>query len=157
MDEIAYAKINLALHVRGREPDGYHRIETIFAFAEEGDLLRVKPADAISLTVEGAFAAALGDGTENLVVRAARALARHAGAGAGAALTLVKKLPVASGIGGGSADAAATLRLLDRFWRLGMDLDGLKRIAGGLGADVPACIDSTTAMGTGRGDKLTPV
>jgi 4-diphosphocytidyl-2-C-methyl-D-erythritol kinase len=157
MEETAYAKINLALHVRGREPDGYHRIETIFAFAEHGDLIRAEATNEIGLTVEGPFADRLGDGPDNLVLRAARALAGHAGVAAGAALTLIKNLPVASGIGGGSADAAATLRLLDRFWGLGLDSAELKRIAGGLGADVPACIGSTTAFGAGRGDELSPV
>src|SRR5687768_8002278 len=102
MDEIANAKINLALHVRGREPDGYHRIETVFAFAEHGDRLRAAPADAITLEMEGPFADALPGGEENLVLRAARALAKHCDVNTGVALTLDKRLPVAAGIGGGS-------------------------------------------------------
>src|SRR5687767_216384 len=121
MDEIAYAKINLALHVRGREPEGYHRIETIFAFAEHGDFLRVESAEGLSLAVEGPFAAALADEEDNLVLRAARALAEQAGIVPAAALILEKRLPVAAGIGGGSADAAAALRLLNRWWRLDLD------------------------------------
>lgn len=157
MHETAYAKINLALHVRGREPDGYHRIETIFAFAEHGDLLSAEAADEISLTVEGPFAAALGDGADNLVLRAARALAKQGDVGTGAALTLVKSLPVASGIGGGSADAAAALRLLNRLWFVDYDVEQLAGLAGELGADVPACVESRSALGRGRGDELLAV
>ena len=94
--ETAYAKINLALHVRERLPDGYHRIETIFAFCEEGDVLSAEPSDRLSLEIGGRFATQLGDDSDNLVLRAARAV------GATAALRLDKRLPVAAGIGGGS-------------------------------------------------------
>lgn len=141
MREIAYAKINLALHVRAREADGYHRIETLFAFCEDGDVLSSAAADALSLDVTGPFAGGLGD--DNLVLDAARAL------GATAALTLDKRLPVAAGIGGGSADAAAALRLLGGA--------GRTDIAARLGADVPACLLSRTARGTRRGDEIEPV
>jgi 4-diphosphocytidyl-2-C-methyl-D-erythritol kinase len=154
MDETAYAKINLALHVRGREADGYHRIETIFAFAEHGDVLRVGPGEELSLDVEGQFAAALQDGENNLVLRAARALREHCDVNTGAALTLEKRLPIASGIGGGSADGAAALRLLNRFWDLRLNEAALTAIGHGLGADVPACVASRTAIGKGRGDEL---
>ena len=154
MEEVAYAKINLALHVRGREPHGYHRIETLFAFAQEGDLLRVAPSDRLELAVEGPFAADLDSGVDNLVMRAAAALQSRYAVGSGAALTLDKRLPIASGIGGGSADAAAALRLLDRWWRLGADEGVLLEIAATLGADVPACVSSETARGEGRGDRL---
>lgn len=156
MHETAYAKINLALHVRAREPDGYHRIETIFAFAEDGDELSVVPADGLSLAVTGPFGEALAGEGDNLVLRAARALAEHCGVSKGAALTLDKRLPVASGIGGGSADAAAALRLLRRFWGLEIGDAALHDIAAGLGADVPACLASRTMRGEGRGDALTP-
>jgi 4-diphosphocytidyl-2-C-methyl-D-erythritol kinase len=156
MEETAYAKINLALHVRGREADGYHRIETVFAFAEDGDRLRVAPAEGLRLELEGPYAGAVPAGDDNLVLRAARALRRICGVREGAALTLDKRLPVASGIGGGSADAAAALRLLARLWRLEPEAGALMDIARELGADVPACLDSTTAMGTGRGDVLAP-
>jgi 4-diphosphocytidyl-2-C-methyl-D-erythritol kinase len=152
LEETAYAKINLALHVRAREPDGYHRLETIFAFAEDGDRLSVAPADALSLHVTGPFAAGLGP--DNLVMRAAEALAQACGVGEGAALLLEKKLPVASGIGGGSADAAAALRLLRRFWKLEVEEVALLDIAARLGADVPACFFSRTLRGEGRGDRL---
>jgi 4-diphosphocytidyl-2-C-methyl-D-erythritol kinase len=157
MDETAYAKLNLALHVRGREPDGYHRLETIFAFAEDGDLLSVAPGEHISLEVVGAFADAIGPAGDNLVTRAAHALRERFGGDRGARLTLDKRLPVASGIGGGSADAAAALRLLSRFWGLASDPETLHEIAATLGADVPACLASATAFGVGRGDRLQPI
>ena len=154
MEETAYAKLNLALHVRGREADGYHRIETLFAFCEDGDVLRVEQGDGLSLRTEGPFADGLDAGDGNLVLRAARALREHCGGGRGAALTLDKRLPVASGIGGGSADAAAALRLLCRWWDVDPGSDALHAIARGLGADVPACLASTAQRGTGRGDTL---
>jgi 4-diphosphocytidyl-2-C-methyl-D-erythritol kinase len=153
MHETAYAKLNLALHVRGQEPDGYHRIETAFAFAEDGDRLSVADGDGISLSVAGPFAADLTEG-DNIVLAAARALRELGGTWAGAALTLDKRLPVASGIGGGSADAAAALRLLNRRWRLGVADEDLAELARGLGADVPACLFSRSARGEGRGDRL---
>jgi len=155
MEEIAYAKINLALHVRAREPDGYHRIETLFAFAEDGDRLGAEAGDAITLQATGPFAAQLGGSDDNLVLKAARALQSRYGISSGAALILDKRLPVASGIGGGSADAAAALRLLVRLWDLPAEEDVLLDIAGTLGADVPACLRSELATGSGRGDRLT--
>jgi 4-diphosphocytidyl-2-C-methyl-D-erythritol kinase len=154
MEEIAYAKINLALHVRARQPDGYHSIETLFAFAEEGDLLRVKAAGTLSLEATGPFAGQLGTPEDNLVLRAAEALRARYGVTQGVALLLDKRLPVASGIGGGSADAAAALRLLVRWWSLPAEEGSLLEIAGTLGADVPACLGSQSALGTGRGDQL---
>jgi len=157
MEEIAYAKVNLALHVRGREADGYHRIETLFAFCEDGDRLTAAPADALTLRVEGPFAGALAGGGDNLVLRAARLLAERRRVPAGAALTLEKNLPVASGIGGGSADAAAALRLLVRLWGLEASEADLLPLAAALGADVPACLLSRTVRGEGRGDGLTEV
>lgn len=156
MRDIAYAKLNLALHVRGREPDGYHRLETIFAFAEDGDVLSVASGPGISLHVTGAFAAAIGPAADNLVIRAAEVLRSRYAVTAGAVLTLDKRLPVASGIGGGSADAAAALRLLVRWWGLAAVPEELHAIAAPLGADVPACLRSVTAFGEGRGDRLQP-
>lgn len=144
--EIAYAKVNLALHVRARREDGYHDLETVFVFCATGDLLEAEVADNLSLTIDGPFAAELST-TDNLVMRAAKAL----GPGRGAAIRLTKNLPVASGIGGGSADAAAALRLLSRIWQTELPL---AMIAAGLGADVPACLASLTARGEGRGDVL---
>lgn len=152
--ETGYAKINLALHVRERIADGYHRIETLFAFCDDGDRLTATSADALTLHVSGPFAAGLGHAQDNLVLRAARALAVEAGVTTGAAIRLDKRLPVASGIGGGSADAAATLRMLVRLWRLIIEPAALHRIAASLGADVPACLASTSVRGDGRGDDL---
>lgn len=154
MRETAYAKVNLALHVRAREPDGYHRIETLFAFCEDGDVLDVDEGEGITLAVYGPFAAHVGGREDNLVLRAANALAARHGVSRGAALHLDKRLPVAAGIGGGSADAAAALRLLNRFWRLDADEAALHDIAAGLGADVPACVASRTVRGEHRGDRL---
>lgn len=157
MDETAWAKLNLALHVRGREPDGYHTIETIFAFAEDGDRLGAEEAETLDLTVTGPFADALAGEEDNLVLRAARMLRAQFGVARGARLSLDKRLPVASGIGGGSADAAAALRLLTRLWKLPAGEQNLLRIARDLGADVPACLSSRTSRGEGRGDELYPV
>ena len=154
MHEFAYAKVNLALHVRAREPDGYHRIETAFAFAGEGDILSVGEGPALRLEVTGPFAGDLANADDNIVTAAALALRKHCGVEAGAFLTLDKKLPVASGIGGGSADAAAALRLLARWWRLEISEEELVLIAKRLGADVPACVYSRSAFGEGRGDRL---
>ena len=153
--EIAPAKLNLALHVRGKLADGRHAIETVFAFCTDGDRLSAKPADALSLRVEGPFAEQLADPSDNLVIKAARALADHAGVEQGALLTLDKKLPVASGIGGGSADAAAALRLLTSLWRI--DPRDAAEVAPRLGSDVPACLLSMPMRGEGAGDHLSPV
>jgi 4-diphosphocytidyl-2-C-methyl-D-erythritol kinase len=135
--------------------DGYHRIETVFAFVEHGDLLTVAPAETLELDVAGPFATDLAADEDNLVLRAARALRERFGVRAGAQLTLEKRLPVASGIGGGSADAAAAMRLLARFWSLEPDQAVLRDLAASLGADVPACLLSRPTFGTGRGDALT--
>src|SRR4051812_1654857 len=147
--EIAPAKLNLALHVRHKLPDGRHAIETIFAFCTDGDRLGAEPADELTLAIKGPFAADLDAGEDNLVVRAARALAEHAGINAGASITLDKRLPVASGIGGGSADAGATLRLLTSMWNI--DPSHAQAVAPGLGSDVPACLLSMAARGEGAG------
>ncbi len=152
--ETAYAKINLALHVRERLPDGYHRIETLFAFAEDGDVVSVEAAENLSLNMDGLFADGLPPTDENLVLQAAQAVRETFAVGRGAKLQLAKNLPVASGIGGGSADAAATLRLLAGFWGIGREHPKLMDIAAKLGADVPACLLSATCRGEGRGDAL---
>jgi 4-diphosphocytidyl-2-C-methyl-D-erythritol kinase len=153
--EIAPAKLNLALHVRGKLPDGRHSIETVFAFCTDGDRLSAESADTISLGVTGPFATDLGGGEDNLVLRAARMLAEASASGQGATLVLEKKLPVASGVGGGSADAAATLRLLTSLWRI--NPSHAENVAPKLGSDVPACLLSHTAVGKGAGDELTPI
>lgn len=148
LTEIAYAKINLALHVRKRRNDGYHALETVFAFADDGDVLTAEPADKLSLDIIGPFSGGLTSGADNLVLRAANKLQTI---GQGARLILQKNLPIASGIGGGSADAAAALRLLSRLWATEIDL---MPIAASLGADVPACLYSATMWGGGIGDEL---
>jgi 4-diphosphocytidyl-2-C-methyl-D-erythritol kinase len=152
--EIAFAKINLALHVRNRREDGYHELETLFAFVDAGDILTVQKSDRISLNIKGPFAEALEEDDDNLVIRAARALSGRVGSASGAALTLTKNLPVASGIGGGSADAAATLRLLNPFWNCGLTVQDLQMIAAPLGADIPVCVQSRAAVGKGIGQSL---
>ncbi len=154
MEETAFAKLNLALHVRAREPDGYHRIETVFAFCEDGDVLGVEESEGLGLSVEGPFGNGLSAGKDNLVLRAARALATHYGVKRGAALRLDKRMPVAPGIGGGSADAAAALRLLCRWWTVAPPAEAMHEVAASLGADVPACLASRPARGEGRGDRL---
>ena len=154
--ETAFAKLNLALHVRERLPDGYHRIETVFAFCEDGDELSAERSDSLTLSLSGPFAGGLAE-ADNIVMEAATALQEASGAGAGAAIHLRKRVPIASGIGGGSADAAAALRLLDRLWELGWGDRRLEEIGRELGADVPACVHSTTMRGRGKGDELEPV
>lgn len=148
--EPAPAKLNLALHVRGKLPDGRHDIETLFAFCTDGDRLEAEAAGDVTAEITGPFAEAL-DG-DNLVLTAASALRDAAGVAEGAVLRLVKKLPVASGVGGGSADAAAALRLLTRLWAI--DPAHATAVAPSLGADVPACLLSMTARGSGAGDRL---
>jgi 4-diphosphocytidyl-2-C-methyl-D-erythritol kinase len=152
--EFARAKINLHLHVVGRREDGYHLLDSLVVFAGISDRLTVSPADQLTLSVTGPFAAGLEAEADNLVLRAARVLAAHAGIRATGTLVLEKNLPVASGIGGGSADAAAALRLLCRFW--GLDPSVLRQLAGGLGADVPVCVAGVPALMSGIGEILAP-
>ena len=152
LEEPAPAKVNLALHVRGKMPDGRHRMETVFAFCTEGDKLAASTADELTIDTAGPFAAELSAIEDNLVMRAAQALRDRSGVEQGAALILTKNLPLASGIGGGSADAAAALRLLTRLWRI--DPTHASAVAPALGADVPACLLSMSARGDGVGDQL---
>jgi 4-diphosphocytidyl-2-C-methyl-D-erythritol kinase len=154
LTEFAPAKVNLFLHVVGRRPDGYHLLDSLVVFADVGDTLEAVHAPELSLSVEGPFAGALGDMPDNLALRATRMLADYAGIVPRLALTLVKRLPVAAGIGGGSADAAATLRLLGRLW--GVAGDELAALAPKLGADVPVCLAGVPASMTGVGEKLAP-
>lgn len=158
---LAPAKVNLYLHVTGRRADGYHLLDSLVVFADIGDRVAVAPSPdgTLSLDIGGPFAAALdGDIEDNLVLRAARALRAAAGrGGAGAAIRLDKSLPVTAGLGGGSADAAATLRLLRRLWALDLDDAVLTDIALGLGADVPVCLASRPRHMTGIGEAIAPV
>jgi 4-diphosphocytidyl-2-C-methyl-D-erythritol kinase len=155
--EIAPAKINLALHVRARLPDGYHAIETLFAFARDGDTVTVEESAFPSFAVTGPFAAALDGEGDNLVTRAAAAFSAGFGIDQPHAIVLDKRLPVASGIGGGSADAAAALRALARLHGIAPDDSRLLAAAAPLGADLPACLYGQTSLGTGRGDELVPI
>lgn len=155
--EIARAKINLALHVRARTADGYHALETLFAFVADGDTLSIADADVPSFAVTGPFAASLAGEGDNLVLRAERLFRERIADVPPQWITLDKHLPVASGIGGGSADAAATLRALARRVEIATDDPRLFDCARELGSDVSACLASHTAIGTGRGDALTPV
>jgi len=154
--ETAYAKLNLALHVREKMADRCHRIETVFVFCENGDELTAEAADDISFEVAGPFAPEL-NADSNLVLDAITALREQAATSAGAKLKLTKNLPVSSGIGGGSSDAAATLRLLNRLWGLNWPNERLEPIARQLGADVAPCLYSLPMRGEGRGDELTPI
>ena len=152
----APAKINLTLHIEGRRPDGYHELQSLVAFAGAGDFLTFAPADFFDLTLEGPTAIEAGDGGDNLVARAERALrAEKPGLRTGA-FHLVKRLPVAAGIGGGSSDAAAALRLLARFNGLSPDDPALYAAARLTGADIPVCLDPRAKMMRGVGEKLGP-
>ena len=152
--ETAFAKINLALHVRRREDDGYHAIETLFAFAEDGD--RLSLTDQPGLQITGPFAGPLRDG-DNLVTRAAEAFAAMTGKPVQGGFLLEKRLPVAAGIGGGSADAAAALRLLCASDGVDPREERVRTLAARLGADVPACLVSRPVRGEKRGDSLVPL
>ena len=153
--EIAFAKLNLALHVRKRRDDGYHDIETLFAFVQDGDVLTACPANELKLAIHGPFGTGLEADNNNLVLKTAFLLKAHFGVTQGAAIRLDKKVPMASGIGGGSADAAATARLLNRLWGLEASEQELADILAPLGADIPACIFSRPSFGSGTGTALT--
>jgi len=157
--ETGWAKINLALHVRARRPDGYHEIETLFAFVDHGDGIEAKVAEADSLAIEGEFAEGLSSGADNLVLRAVALLRERYGEGRvpKLAVTLTKRLPVAAGIGGGSADAAAMARLVRRHFLPEVADAALAKLMATLGADVAACVASETCLGVGVGEQLSPV
>ena len=148
--ETAWAKINLALHVRRRREDGYHEIETLFAFVDAGDRLTARSAAWDEVRVAGEFAGQLSDPFGNIVAKALSALPRPDGL----AITLEKNLPVAAGLGGGSADAGAVFRLVREAH--GLPEDWRERAAR-LGADVPACVESVACIGRGTGTELEPV
>jgi 4-diphosphocytidyl-2-C-methyl-D-erythritol kinase len=154
----AAAKINLYLHVLGRRADNYHLIDSLVGFADIGDRLAVERAQSLSLTVGGSEAAALAAaGDDNLVLRAARLLAAHAGIGPGARMHLEKNLPVAAGLGGGSSDAAAALQALATLWRLPIGAARLCRLGLALGADVPVCLAGRPAWVGGIGEAIEPI
>ncbi len=154
--EDAPAKLNLYLHVTGKRPDGYHLLDSLVVFAGAGDRVFVDAATGLSLAYTGPFQASLPPADDNLVMKAAQKLKDAFGIAVGARLILEKNLPPASGIGGGSADAAATLRVLCRLWGIDPAAPALAEIALSLGADVPVCLAGRPAFMQGIGETLLP-
>ncbi|MFC3694974.1 4-(cytidine 5'-diphospho)-2-C-methyl-D-erythritol kinase [Chenggangzhangella methanolivorans] len=154
----APAKVNLTLHVLGRRADGFHELDSLVAFAGcAADALAFRPSEGLALSVEGPFACAAGAGDDNLVLKAAReAAARIPGLRLGR-FSLVKRIPVAAGLGGGSADAAAALRLLAQANGIAAEDPRLVEAAAATGSDVPACLVSRAARMTGRGEGVAPL
>ncbi len=158
LSALACAKINLALHVTGVREDGYHLLSSLVAFADVGDLVEVYPASELGLQISGDFASMLqGNSQENLMLKVARRLQQHAGITQGASLHLYKHLPVASGIGGGSADAATTAKLLNSLWNLGFDEAELAHLLLPLGADIPVCLTQKPVHMSGIGEIISPI
>lgn len=149
---VARAKINLCLHVTGQRGDGYHLLDSVVGFAEYGDVLTFAPAEHVSLSINGPFADGLSGADDNLILKAARCFDRRSGQGA--AIQLEKNLPVASGIGGGSADAAAALLGLAELWKLPLPVPD-KQLS--LGADVPICVASKPLRMRGIGEQIEPL
>ena len=156
LQRAARAKINLFLRVVGRRADGYHLLQSLVGFTDLSDRLSVAAADTLTLQISGPFAAQCAAADDNLVLRAGRLLANEAGRTLGAALTLVKNIPVAAGLGGGSADAAATLLLLRDHWGLALAPARLHDLALRLGADVPVCLGRRATLVGGVGEVLAP-
>ncbi|WP_413204350.1 4-(cytidine 5'-diphospho)-2-C-methyl-D-erythritol kinase [Rhodospirillum sp. A1_3_36] len=154
--EAAPAKVNLTLHVTGKRPDGYHELESLVVFSGVHDTLIAEPAEDFSLSITGPNAQGLEGEGDNIISRAAHRLADLTGKRVCARLILIKRLPVAAGIGGGSADAAATLRALNRLWGLDRALGAYMELARGLGADVPVCLRGEAVTMAGIGEILTP-
>jgi 4-diphosphocytidyl-2-C-methyl-D-erythritol kinase len=153
---LAPAKVNLFLHVGPVDTDGYHPLASLVAFADVGDGVSVAPAERLSLTVTGAFADGLAGEGDNLILRAVRALARTAGVAEPAlAFTLDKRLPIAAGLGGGSSDAGAALKLARDALNLSLEDQALAEVAATVGADGPMCLHARAAWAEGRGDVLT--
>ncbi|HEX3942968.1 MAG TPA: 4-(cytidine 5'-diphospho)-2-C-methyl-D-erythritol kinase [Rhizomicrobium sp.] len=155
--ELAPAKINLFLHAGNRRADGYHDIESLVVFASVGDELTFEEADELSLNIEGPFASTLAQGPDNLVLRAARRFGEQAQIEPRVQITLTKNVPVASGIGGGSSDAAATFRGLSRMWPGRTNLQALWDIGGDIGSDVPVSVLPGCWWMTGRGERFANV
>ena len=159
LDMLAHAKLNVFLRILGRREDGYHDIETLLLPISVADHVTVERADAVTLSLGGPAAAGLSEDDTNLALRAAHALAAHAADGSrpGAQITIEKRIPIAAGLGGGSADAAATLLLLDELWEMGMGRHGLTRLAAEVGSDVPGMLLGEPAYVSGRGESVEPV
>ncbi len=155
--ETAFAKVNLFLHVTRRQDDGYHGLETLYAFAEFGDALSVELADSTSMNITGPQARNLSAGPDNLVCRAVEMLSDLSGQKLNARIDLEKNIPVGAGLGGGSADAGAVMRALVQLYDLELPTDLLRSRAMALGADIPACYASKPAIGRGRGERLQPI
>ncbi len=155
----APAKLNLFLHVTGRRDDGYHQLQTLFQLLDHGDLLHFAPRrrSGVSLRIADTPQGRKLPRSDNLILRAAAALARESGCRAGADIELEKRLPVGGGLGGGSSNAAAALLALNRLWKLGLSIDALCRIGLRLGADLPVFLRGHSAWGEGVGEILTPV
>lgn len=153
----AAAKVNLYLHVAPPTPDGYHPIVSLMAFADVGDTVSGAPAPELGLAIDGPFGEGLSAGPDNLVLRAGAALLARAGRPeAGARLVLTKTLPIAAGLGGGSSDAGAALRLLNAMHGLGFDEFALESVAAEIGADGAACLRARMLVAEGRGERLSP-
>ncbi|WP_034992711.1 4-(cytidine 5'-diphospho)-2-C-methyl-D-erythritol kinase [Beijerinckia mobilis] len=152
--ERAPAKVNLTLHVVGRKENGWHELESLVAFTAGGDVLSLTPGEMLGLTLEGPTASLAGDNDQNLVLKAARNLSSRVDGLRTGAFHLVKHLPVAAGVGGGSSDAAAALRLLARANEIAFDDPRLQEAARETGADVPVCLDRCARMMEGVGEKL---
>ena len=152
----APAKVNLCLHVVGKRADGYHLLDSLVAFAGVGDTLEFEPADHLELQLAGPTAGSIPTEGENIVLKAARLLAEAAGITKGANIRLTKRLPVAAGIGGGSADAAATLKGLAQLWQVQLPPERLQALALSIGADVPVCLAGTPTRMCGIGEDLSP-
>ena len=156
LTETAPAKINLTLRVLGRRADGYHELESLVAFADLADRLTLEPGDTLALDVAGRFAAASGDVSDNLVLKAVAALRERVSGVKAGRFALDKNIPVAAGVGGGSADAAAALRLLATLNDLAPDDERLINAARAVGADVPVCLASKALIMRGVGELLSP-
>ncbi len=157
LSAFARPKVNLTLTIEGKRADGYHLLRSLVCFANGGDQITAAPANTLILDITGPFAGELDGGDDNLILQAARLLQQTCGKSLGAHLTLEKNLPVASGIGGGSADAAAALQLLCTLWDLDIDSDTLAQIGLSLGADVPACLMGVPLIMSGIGEELAPL
>ena len=156
LETLAPAKINLFLHVSAVDAEGYHPLSSLVAFADIGDRIVVEPADRLSLRVEGPFGAGLTGDDDNLILRALRRLGEATGRGEpGLSVVLDKRLPIAAGLGGGSSDAGAALRLAAQILNLDLDDPSLEAAARAVGADGPMCLRARTAWAEGRGERLT--
>ena len=159
MKIIAPAKLNLYLHITGRRLDGYHLLDSLFAFTEFGDEITINSSSSLTLSIDGPFSSTLSSTSieNNLIFRAALLLKNKYNITIGAHIHLTKYIPVAAGIGGGSSDAAAVLKGLNCFWNLNLSAETLADIGYKLGADIPACVFQKTALISGIGEVVEPI